>query len=115
MGKSRRSDAWLPWISGVLMLSLFAIIGTLLFHRAAESVARSSPEHKRRFQDSFPGLTEGTQPADVIDRVRTTANREDCPCGCGYTIASCLNNDPHCPMRRKNLDRVAALTRGAIN
>ena len=113
MGKSRRSDAWLPWIFGALVLALFGGFGTFYFRRAAESVARSSPEHKRRFQDRFPGLPERTLPADAIERVRTTANREDCPCGCGYTVASCLNNDPKCPMRKRNLDRVAALAREA--
>lgn len=95
------------------MLAVFLGVGVLLFRRATESVVRSSPEHKRRFQDSFPGLPDGTLSANVIERVRTTANREDCPCGCGYTVASCLNNDPHCPMRRRNLERVEALTQEA--
>lgn len=111
MGKSRRSDAWLPWVFGALALALFAGIGMFFFRRASESVARAAPEKKRQFQDRFPGLPEGTLPADAIEQVRTAANREDCPCGCGYTVASCLNNDPRCPMRKRNLDRVAAMTR----
>lgn len=67
-----------------------------------------------RFQEVFPGL-EATRDLPPLDRIRVIelANREFCACRCGYTEASCVNLDRHCPNRPKNLARIDQLIQEA--
>lgn len=96
-----------PWFAAAVLAAGAGAIGVRFYREAAESVRSSSPEWKRRFQADFPGLSVAGLPAQARHGVVAKANSTDCPCGCGYTVAACLNEDQNCPRRSDNLARVS--------
>lgn len=102
-----------PWLSAALFAAGFGAVGVRFYREAAESARRASPDWKRRHQEDFPGLSEAGLPSDQRDGVVAKANASDCSCGCGYTVAACLNEDTSCPRRDENLARVSGWVKEA--
>jgi hypothetical protein len=116
MSQHRREKTGLfPWLAGGLLVIVFGAIFVNLFGQARQSVKFGTDEWKKRDIVEFPGLEE----ASKLDSARRSAvivkaNKELCPCRCGYTVATCLHDDANCPERTKNLERVKAYARESI-
>ena len=41
------------------------------------------------------------------------ANRAQCTCGCGMTLAQCVATDSTCPIREPNIERIKTMVREA--
>jgi hypothetical protein len=105
--KTEKSSWWLLSLAGLLVAGLVANV----VYRTFRDIKVQSPEWKTRFHADFPGL-EGLAGPER-DRVVKEANREPCPCGCGYTLASCLKGDLNCPIRSKNQAKLREIIREA--
>ena len=112
--KQKRSDKalrsnWLPLtLVGVVALGMVVLMGRSIY-RESENQARTAAE-KTLYRQEFSGLEEANSlPAERKSRIIEAANREFCPCKCGYTLASCLVADRRCRIRSKNLSRVKEL------
>lgn len=112
--ESRRTEVWFSRCAVALFVLAPAALGVSLYRDAAETVRRASPGWKRRFQSDFPGLPGGGALTETERRsVIAAANGSECRCGCGYTVAACLNEDASCPRRDENLARVAGWSKEA--
>lgn len=95
---------------------IFAFLGYSMVRQAYWDIKVETPEWKTRYREDFPGLDKAAPLSpDKRKQVLEQANKEFCPCKCGYTLAGCLKDDRHCPIRPKNLDRIAELVRQAQN
>lgn len=107
------TEADFGWQSRVALIAFLAIfIGgfAAMVRQAHRHIQENSPDAKTKFQQDFPGLDAATVlKPEIKKRVVEQANKEFCACGCGYTVAACLNVDSTCPNRPKNLARVARL------
>lgn len=117
--RSRMAEKKMTWVSWVV-LSLFgtAFLGMfgVMVRRAYWTVKIDSPEWKTQFRDDFPGLDKTAKLSpEKRKQVIEQANKEFCPCKCGYTLAGCLKDDRNCPIRAQNLDRIRELARQTQN
>jgi hypothetical protein len=104
---AEKKMTWISWAAvslfGIAFLGMFGVMA----HRAYWTVKIDSPEWKTRFREDFPGMDKAASlPLEKRKHVVEQANKEFCPCKCGYTLAGCLKDDRSCPLRAKNLDRL---------
>ena len=115
--KRHKNDATPAWVSLPLLTSIVFLILYLGVYRTYRDFRTEKTEVERvkiKFHETFPGLEQaGSLSSSQRTRIVQTANKEKCPCGCGYTLAACLKSDEQCPVREKNLARVADLIRGS--
>lgn len=116
MSKKNKPPEKGGWIVLTFFCLIFAFLGYRMVRQAYWDIKVESPEWKTRYQDDFPGLDKAVSlPPEKRKHVLEQANKELCQCKCGYTLASCLKDDRNCPIRPKNLDRIAELVRQAQN
>lgn len=110
----KKETGWMAWvIISIFVFMIAALFGRTL-HQAYQDIQEASPTSKTKFQPDFPGLdAAATLGTFKRGQIISMANRKFCPCGCGYTIAACLNNDSDCPMRSKNLVSIEKAIRKA--
>lgn len=101
------------WIAvGFLTLIAAAVIAVSV-HQSHIAFQEPADDSKTKFHDEFPGLEKLAAHTDRRRAVVEQVNAERCPCGCGFTLATCLTTDPKCPNRQKNLARVERLVAGS--
>lgn len=115
--RGRMAEEKLTWGSRAIMtlvgIAFIGMIGAMV-HQAYWTVKIDSPEWKTQFRGEFPGLDQAAMlPREKRTQVIEQANKEMCPCKCGYTLAGCLKDDRNCPIRSKNMDRFGELVRQA--
>lgn len=106
---------WLGWIAGIGVAAVLGVIlvgprgnsprsptGFPLFGGGAGGFGPTS--YAAIDGVEMPGLSQA-QRAQVMQR----ANTERCNCGCGMTLAQCINVDTACPFRGQHLQRVGQL------
>lgn len=105
-----RDHGWANWAAAsILGLGALALLAVLI-RQAYLSIQASPAALKTKHHEVFPGSEEAASlSAEKKGRVVSAANRERCPCKCGYTLAACLKTDSTCPIRTKNLARVKEL------
>lgn len=109
-GRKGPSGRWTDWTAAAFFgLAALALMAFLI--RQAQLSIQSSPAvFKTKYHEVFPGSEEAASlSAEKNQWVVRAANREQCPCKCGYTLAACLKTDSACPIRSKNLARVREL------
>lgn len=99
-----RGTLW-PWALGSA--------AALLVVAPLSWVATQAVRRETKVYTDLPGIDLSGLPAADVNTVVALANRERCPCGCGYTLADCRHRDVDCQTSRPVLERLVEKYRGS--
>ncbi|MBI3021686.1 MAG: SEC-C domain-containing protein [Candidatus Omnitrophica bacterium] len=115
--RARPNRRWLGWAVGTAVV---VVIGWVVVGQRASAPPPSSGGLGYSLFREGSGSVGGTYASiDGVDMsslnetqrgaVMQRANAERCPCGCGMTLAQCINTDRACPLRAGHFQRARQL------